>query len=64
MRLYVPSTTGRLLTTKSGKRKMDELSQDADSEEQEENYYEGIKRLFVEEQPPSYSLLAAMRVAN
>ena len=46
--IYVPTSTGRIVT--SGKRKADELSTDSEDEQvEEEDFYDGIKRLYSEE---------------
>jgi len=46
--LYVPTSTGRVIT--AAKRKVEQLSTDSDDEQpEEEDFYDGIKRLYSEE---------------
>lgn len=47
--LYVPTTTGRIIT--AAKRKVEQMTTDSDEEPEEEDFYDGIKRLYSEETP-------------
>lgn len=63
LHLYVPSITGRLVT-KASKRKVDELLSADTDEEEEENFYDGIKRLYNEAEQDQPTTIPAMKVAN